>query len=295
MSHSNHYQIHHSQNFLVNTRLIEHLVTLAGIDKHDTVVEIGPGTGAITRVLAKVAGHVLAIEQDQYLTQQLVDDGNLPGNVTVISADVLEVQMPSSQYRVFANIPFRHTAAIVGKLTTGNAPPLDAWLVVQKEAAHRFLISDRSTMLAISLAPWFETSIQHQFSRRDFSPRPNVDSVMLRLESRSNPLLPLAERVRYRRMVDVLFGAWTPTLREAVKARLPRKAGQHVLKNTGIDWHAKPSNVAVEHWVLLYRELVFLDDDRIWSDLDRYASKHEKERSNLQRPTRTKVNHRKSR
>lgn len=294
MAPSDRYHIHHSQNFLKNYKLVEHLVDVAKISSTDTVIEIGPGKGAITRVLARRAGHVLAIEQDADLVRKLVRSGTLPNNVTLVSADVLQVQLPSSDYRVFANIPFRHTAAIIGKLTSGIAPPKDAWLVVQREAAERYLVGNQSTMIAISLAPWFDFSIRHRFDRNDFTPRPNVDPVMLCIESRYRPLLPQADQQRFQQLVDVLFNAWAPTLRDAAKARLPRLAAQHVVKSLDIGWQSKVSTVSLDDWIRLYYELVDLNDDRVWSDIVRRASRQAKDRDELHRPSRTRATSRKA-
>ncbi len=85
---------------------------------------------------------------------------------------------------MFASIPFNITTAIVTRLTTASCPPDDTYLVVQREAANKFLGKPRESLYAVLLKPWFELDIVHLFRRSDFVPTPHVDVVMLRLRKR---------------------------------------------------------------------------------------------------------------
>ena len=153
-------RVRYSQNFLHNPRLVAtRIVEASGLDRNDLVIEIGPGEGAITRALVNRCRHVIAVELDPVQVERFGKRfGQIP-NLTVFAADFLDFPLPHSRYKVFANIPFRETAAIVGKLTTGAAPPADCYLVVQREAAERFIGSQGGTLAAMRILPWFEVSI----------------------------------------------------------------------------------------------------------------------------------------
>lgn len=288
MAQSTRYGIQHSQNFLTNTNLVRQLVRDSGIGHNDTVLEIGPGKGIITRALADCAGRVLAIEKDEALAAELSRPGHLPGNVIVLAGDVLEAQLPVTPFKVFANIPFRHTAAIIGKLTTGSAPPRESWLVVQREAADRYELSARNSMQAITLASRFDITIRHEFSRSDFTPQPNVDAVLMRISAMDRPLIRPEHHRKFVQFVDVVFSAWQQTLKQSIKARLPRRSADRIVRVPGIWWHQSVSTIPLDQWIRLFDELVALNDERIWNNLGQWHAKQNAERGQLDRPTRSR-------
>lgn len=180
----------YSQNLLHSRKLVAALVGRSSIGRDDLVIEIGPGKGIITEALAERSGHVLAIEKDPHHAEIVRQRFADRPNVTVFAYDFLAFPLPESSFKVFANIPYRITTAIVSKLTTGLAPPLDTYLIMQREAAEKFAGIGNASMLSMAMKPWFEQSIEHEFQRRDFRPQPSVDSVLLRLRLREHPLLP---------------------------------------------------------------------------------------------------------
>lgn len=290
------YQLRYSQNFLVNKKLVRQLVAEAEFSKRDTVVEIGPGKGIITNALAERAGHVIAIEKDDRLARDLIRAESMPDNVTIYMTDVLTFPMPATSFRVFANIPFRHTAAIVGKLTSGVAPPVDARLIVQREAAERFMPGNESTMRAQQLAPFFDVQILHSFHPRDFSPSPGVDCVLMQITQKQVPRLPAKTSHRYGQFVEAVYSAWQPTLEKAMKAALPRLAAQDVIADREIQRSRSlpPSEVPSNVWIRMFERLLERNDDRVWQQLGVQHARLEADRSKLDRPSRTsrKLNHR---
>ena len=132
-------RIVYSQNYLRSPRLVDRLLDRSAISGDDLVIEIGPGRGVITERLAARCRQVIAVEKDPVLVEELRARFAQGGNVALFAADFLEFPLPLTSYKVFANIPFNITAAIVGKLTSGISPPSDAYLGMQREAADRFL------------------------------------------------------------------------------------------------------------------------------------------------------------
>ena len=282
-------RIAYSQNFLNSRRLVEDLVARSSIGPDDVVIEIGPGKGIITEALAGRSRHVLTIEKDPrhvaVLRRRFADRPS----VTVFACDFLDFPLPETPYKVFASIPYRITAAIVAKLTTGVAPPVDAYLTVQREAAQRFAGIGGATMLSVSLAPWFALEVVHEFRRRDFIPQPTGESVLLRIARRPEPLVPWAERERFRQLVETVFTAWQPTVERAVARLVPKDAVGQVQRRLGRALAARPSALSVEEWIALYRLLDDLGDERFWVACAAASERLRRQQARIERPTRTSV------
>jgi 23S rRNA (adenine-N6)-dimethyltransferase len=254
--------VRYSQNFLTDPRLVERLLDLSGIRASDLVYEIGPGHGIITARLARRCGQVVAVERDPLLAARLHRRFAGVPNVAVRAGDFLARPLPDAAYKVFANIPFNRTADIVAKLTAAPCPPEDAYLVVQREAADRFLGRPRETLRAVLLKPWFEPTVVHHFRRADFVPAPRVDVVMLRLRKRGPPLVPAAGARAFRDFVVYGFTAWQPSLYRALVDMLGPRRSRRIAHDVGLDPAAAPTAVPFAQWLALFDAFDRLDDAR---------------------------------
>jgi 23S rRNA (adenine-N6)-dimethyltransferase len=169
--------------------LVAKLIERCQIGPEDIVYEIGPGRGVITEQLALLCKRVVAIEKDPALAAILRQRFINQPHVEIHTADFLDYPLPRKPYRVFSNIPFNLTSAIVARLTNTDNPLLDAWLWMQKEAAEMYLGTRRESLRSILLKPWFELEIVHHFKRTDFFPVPQVDVVLLHVCKRASPLI----------------------------------------------------------------------------------------------------------
>ena len=202
-----------SQNFLTSRQTIRRLLRIAELKQTDHVVEIGAGRGHITRELARICGRVSAYEIDRALAGRLYSEFE-NSNVRVYGRDFLASALPkNAPYKVFASIPFCRTTEIIRKLTAA-APPEEAWLVVEKGAAKRFMGIPRESRASLLLKPFFDMEIRYHFRRDDFHPAPSVDAVMLCLKRKSVPDVTAAERRAYEAFIGKRFG------------RLPRVSGE---------------------------------------------------------------------
>jgi 23S rRNA (adenine-N6)-dimethyltransferase len=245
----------HSQNFIRDPRLVACLLDRSTIKRRDLVYEIGPGTGVITERLAGRCRQVVAIEKDPHLAGYLRGRFRACTNVAIHQADFLRFPLPQVPFKVFANIPFACTAAIVGRLTAYHAAPRDSYLIVQREAADRFIGRPRATLYAALLHPWFVADIAHQFRPADFRPVPKVDSVLLHLHRRSQPLVADADRRFFRDFVAFAFTAPRPTLLGTLRACLGRPLADCLVRQEGLDPGATPSMVPGTLWLLLFEHL----------------------------------------
>jgi 23S rRNA (adenine-N6)-dimethyltransferase len=252
MSSSFRQSINLSQNFLKDSRLVASLLDKCHIDQNDIVYEIGPGKGIITEQLALRCTQVVAIEKDPRLSAMLLKKFAHTPNVTIHEGDFLNYPLPRKPYKVVANIPFNITKALVIRLTTAENPPEEAYLTMQKEAAHMFFGKPRESLCAILLKPWFDVEIVHRFRRKDFVPEPQVDVVMLRLRKRGPPLVNHANRQHFRDFVVYGYTTWQPTPGRVLKGVFTGQQLKHIRRALDIDLNTTPTSITLEKWLNLY-------------------------------------------
>ncbi len=241
-----------SQNYLRDDNLAGMLISRSGLKPEDVVIEIGPGTGAITAQLARRVGHVVAVEKDpklaMYLRQRFKDVNNLE----VVEGDFLDFMLPKTTFKVFANIPYNTTSAIVTKLTDISNPPQDSFLVIQEEAAYKFTGYPKESVYALMLKPWFRLDITHHFDRQDFVPAPGVDSVLLRIQKRNMPLLMQSARRLYGDFVTYCFVNASPSLYATLQRLIGRRALVEMASTFGVEHSMTPAIVGFELWLCLF-------------------------------------------
>lgn len=233
-----------SQNFLTSSRTIRRLLALSDLKKGDTVYEIGPGKGHITRELLRMGARVRAVELDPRLCARLSESFAGEPNFTLKQGDFLLFPLPKAgNYRVFSNIPFSRTTDIVRKLTQAANPPDAAWLVVEEGAAKRFC---GRSLAAYTLRPFFDAGIACRIDRRQFHPAPSVDCVLLCLRRKEQPDLPLADRASYQKFLD---RAW----KKGFQGLLTKKQISTALRLAGLPQPARDSNLLYVQWLCLFR------------------------------------------
>ncbi len=248
--------IRYSQNFLRNTRLAERLVVDAGLSNGDTVLDIGAGSGSITRGLAAQCRRVVAYEADVRLADRLRDEFVQPSNVQVVRGDFLQAQLPTKHYKVFANVPFNRTSDIVRKLLDAALTPDEAYLIMQRDAAQKFMGSAGNHSLFATLhEPWFSMSITHRFKREDFMPSPNVAVVLLCIKRRTPPLIEQDEKLQFRDLVTYVYNHANPNILPALQKLFPGRAFTGIEQAFGAKVTAKPSQLDLNDWLALLDRL----------------------------------------
>lgn len=180
------------QNFLIDTHVLEKIISAAGITKNDCVLEIGPGIGTMTQYLAENAGHVVAVEIDRNLIPILKETLADYDNVTVINEDILSVDIKAlaEEYnggkpiKVVANLPYYITTPIIMGLFESGVPIDNITVMVQKEVADRMKEGPGSKdygALSLAVQYYAEPEIVANVPPNCFIPRPNVGSAVIRL------------------------------------------------------------------------------------------------------------------
>ena len=241
-----------AQNFINRSSLADSLLNMTSIGPDDIVYEIGPGTGMLTKELAVRAGKVIAIEKDPDLYMSLVQKFGHNDNVILHSADFLRFKIKDMYYKIVANLPFNITSAIVRKIVYATNPPVEAYLIMQKEAAEKFTGMPRTTQFSVLVKPWFRLRIMKYFKRTDFSPVPSVDVVMLHITKRSPPLVANKDRFRYERFVTHGFNSWKKNVKQNYKNMFTYTQWKRLSRDLAFPVHAKPSELRFSHWLGLY-------------------------------------------
>jgi len=227
----------------------------SSISESDVVYEIGAGQGIITKELLKKSKKVVAFEIDKELFDKLERKFQKEKSLELTQGDFLSYKLPKYPYKVFSNIPFNITSAIVSKLVQAENPPTDAYLIVQKEAAKRFTgkpYDKRNSQVSILLKPWFNVQILREFERDDFFPRPEVDTVLLRIKRRDNSLVATKNRKRYEDFVVYTFNQFKPNVIEGLSEIFGNQTVLKLAKGLNFSPKSKPSELSFEHWLGLF-------------------------------------------
>ena len=232
----------YSQHFLRGPRLVAELIGHSNIRKNDIVYDLGAGSGVIASVLANKCKKVVAVENEPEALKKLRTNlGNIL-NVDIVEQDILKLKIPDGRYKIFSNIPFSESAAIVRKFTEADNPPIATYLIAQKQFARKLVPSDQhfTAQLGAQIGPMFTARIRKPLRKTDFTPPPNVDTVLLEIKLREELLLAESVMPEYREYVARCFAE------QKFFARQPRE-------KAGISSEKIPSQLSIEQWVKLYK------------------------------------------
>jgi len=248
-------KLENSQNFLYNDKLVGQLIEKSNIQKEDTVIEIGPGKGIITKQLAKKCSKVCAIEYDPYLYKKLNKMFYNIENVEIRHGDFLEFRLPEKRkYKVFSSIPYNITAAILSKLTSSSNPPEEAYLIIQEEAARKYAGNpyNKESMRSLLLKPYFDLEIIYKLKPTDFKPIPSVNSVLLHISKRKKALINKNQADLYRDFIAYIFKR-SGNMRERCKYIFSPKQLKRLSKEVGFSMTDCPAYITFQQWLKVFQ------------------------------------------
>lgn len=256
------------QHFLRDPRVLDAIVETAAIGPADAVVEVGAGTGVLTRRLAARAGRLIAVEIDRDLVGLLEEAFAGVPSVEVLSADALELDFPALAARlgrrlvVVGNVPYNISSPLLFTLIDARAAIERMILMLQREFAERLAAAPGSEAYgALSVLAQLHLLIDVRFhvSPGAFRPRPAVESTVLALTPRSAPAVPLPDPTRFERVVRAAFAQRRKTLLNALRAaRLGPAAPEALaarLETAGIDPRRRGETLSIEEFARLDRAL----------------------------------------
>lgn len=215
------------QNFLIDTHVLEKIISAAGITKNDCVLEIGPGIGTMTQYLAENAGHVVAVEIDRNLIPILKETLADYDNVTVINEDILRVDIKAldEEYnggkpiKVVANLPYYITTPIIMGLFESGVPIDNITVMVQKEVADRMKEGPGSKdygALSLAVQYYAEPEIVANVPPNCFIPRPNVGSAVIRLTRHKEMPVEVKDPILMFKIIRASFNQRRKTLQNGL-------------------------------------------------------------------------------
>ena len=248
------------QNFLHDPQALEKIADAAELMPEDTVLEIGPGTGALTAVLAQRVRRVVAVELDRRLEPIMRLTLAPYGNVEVIFDDILNVNLPEllgdQPYVVVANVPYYITSAIIRLLLELPHAPRRLVLTMQLEVAERLIAKPGDmTLLSVSAQFYAKPKIVTRFNKAVFYPRPDVDSAVARLEVYDRPPVDVPNADVFFRVVKAGFGQKRKQLKNSVAEGLhiDAEAAVALLEAAGIDPKRRAETLSLPEWAALTR------------------------------------------
>ena len=211
------------QNFLIDTHVLDKIISAAEITKDDLVVEIGPGIGTMTQYLACAAREVVAIEIDKMLIPILQDTLSAYDNVTIINEDVLKVDLNKlaeeknggRPVKVVANLPYYITTPIIMGLFENHVPLHSITIMVQKEVADRMRMGPGTKdygALSLAVQYYAEPYLVANVPPNCFMPRPNVGSAVIRLTVHEKPPVTVRDESLMFRLIRASFNQRRKTL-----------------------------------------------------------------------------------
>lgn len=253
------------QNFLFDPSILCRIVEAANITDDDTVVEIGPGPGVLTKMLAGVAKKVIAIELDYALYERLKQELKEFKNIELIHGDALKYPYEALEpFKVVANIPYYITTPIIFRLIDARKNTKSMTLTIQKEVAQRIAAKPGTKeygVLSIAVQYYGKPELKFVIPKGAFRPVPKVDSAVIGIEILDKPAVTVDDEKLFFRIVKTAFSQRRKTLANSlkpiIKSPLPpfSKEGQGGIKEilllAGIDPRRRSETLNLEEFARL--------------------------------------------
>lgn len=245
------------QNFLYDPAILGRIIEAAGLREEDTVVEIGPGPGKMTKLLAEKVRRLIAIELDRSLFDRLRVEMAGQGNVELVHADALKFPYEEiGPFKVVANIPYYITTPIIFRLLEAGKGLQTMTLTVQKEVAERIVAQPGKKdygVLSIMVGLSAEARMRFIIPKEEFRPVPKVDSAVIHLVLRKEPPVLLTDEKMFSRVVRTAFAQRRKTLSNSLKPLALNM--KEILAGAGIDPSRRPETLSMEEFARISNAL----------------------------------------
>jgi 16S rRNA (adenine1518-N6/adenine1519-N6)-dimethyltransferase len=261
---------HLGQNFLVNEQVAQKIARLANIQDAN-VLEIGPGRGILTKYLVERAEKFLAVEIDERLAKNIESSFSRLNlelardsiSLKIITGDILKINLSKlieenkfQPYKVVANLPYYITSKIIRLLLETKYPPEEMILMVQKEVGERIVARDgKESLLSISVKLYADPEILFSVPKENFSPAPEVDSVVIRIKRKKE--IPDVIAAKFFQIVRAGFSSKRKMLSNNLSSGLhiPKNDITDKIKNAGLDPGIRAEKLSVEEWIKIFEKI----------------------------------------
>jgi 16S rRNA (adenine1518-N6/adenine1519-N6)-dimethyltransferase len=257
------------QNFLKSEKALKAMVLAVNVEPADTVLEIGPGQGALTEHLLATGATVVAVEKDDNLfvfLQEKFTKEIKSKKLFLVHDDILEFteekqkknNLVKGKYKIAANIPYYITGQIIRQFLTSNNQPSEMALLVQKEVAERIVAKDsKESLLSLGVKAYGLPKKEMVVPRGAFVPAPNVDSAIISIKNISRDFFS-KNKINEEQFWDILHHAFAhkrKTLSNNLKTIINPEIWQNFLKNRGLSSSIRAEEMTLDEWGKLLAEI----------------------------------------
>lgn len=258
------------QHFLTDNNVLKKISGAASLTKKDLVLEVGPGTGALTQYLLEQAGFVVAVEIDRDMIALLEERFAQATNFMLVKDDILSVDLPSllksaskggPNFKIVANIPYNISSRFFRVFLEGEPKPESMVVLIQREVAERICARPPDmNLLALSVQFFGTPSVLFRVSRNCFYPKPKVESAVIEIQvKKRKDLLPKNIQERFFRLTKAGFSSKRKLCVSNLSRELaiPIERVKDVFTSAGIPEKARAQEITMEQWKQLASFLAF--------------------------------------
>ncbi len=258
------------QNFLVDENILNKIGDLAELRSSDIVLEIGPGIGTVTQLLANNARAVIAVEYDERFLPILDETLSSLQNITIIHSDALDFDLASQvpqnilPHKMVSNLPYNIAAPLLIKYLRQYPFLKNFVIMIQKEIASRMIAKPSTksySSFTLLLQYYCEPLFGFPVSRNVFIPAPNVDSAVVKLERLKQPRIKVGDETLLFKIIKAAFAQRRKTIRNALATNtgFSKEEVGLVLKECGVDFRIRGETLSLEEFGVLCRAFELLD------------------------------------
>ena len=248
------------QNFLIQPQIVKDIVAASNTTEKDTVVEIGPGTGLLTKELLNTGSKIIAIEKDDRLIEILKEtfaEHITSGKLELIHGDILETNVDmEGKYKIVANIPYYITGKVIRLFLEKQNKPSSITLLVQKEVAERAVSRDqKESLLSISIKAYGTPRYVRTVKAGNFAPIPKVNSAVLHIADISDKNFKYSSELHFFDILHAGFSSKRKKLFKNLKKHNEDNALDYAFETCSIEKGLRAEDLSVKDWVCLVNKL----------------------------------------
>ncbi len=252
------------QNFILDNNILQRIVKAAEINSDDIILEIGTGIGNLTRHLCEKAKFVYSVEKDTNLCRIAEENLREFDNVKIICNDVLKINVGAIHelplhMKIVGNLPYYITTPIIFKLLEQRQHVSDIIIMVQKEVAERIIAKPGNKdygILSCAVQFYANPEILFKINKAAFSPRPKVDSALIRIKLLKMPSVSVDNEDAFLKLIKSAFSQRRKTLANSLSAEnilgLSKDKAMDALKKAGINYKRRAETLSLEEFARLY-------------------------------------------
>ncbi|MBO0992960.1 23S ribosomal RNA methyltransferase Erm [Bacillus sp. SD088] len=253
------------QHLMHNKRLINEIVDKANVSQKDVVLELGAGKGALTTVLNQRAGKVLAVEYDVKFVDILKRKTADNPNTKILHEDIMKIRLPKEKFVVVSNIPYSITTPIMKMLLNKPSSGFQKGVIVMEMgAAKRFTSKSVKDYYVLAWKMWFDICYVRKISRNNFSPPPKVDSAMITITRKKEPIVPHKDYLIFLGLAQYGLKHPQATIGVALKGIFTPPQLKQLRRNLGVTNDTSIGLMTASQWGVVFNTMIKYVHRPLW-------------------------------